>query len=790
VKGIDADVRIVDLATNDVADLTIGGKAAGLAPLARAGLPVPPAVVIPAEARDEDIPALAAAVASRFAGATLAVRSSGVAEDLQHASFAGQYETVLNTPAAADAVAAAVNRVRASATGAGVASYAGTHATTMAVLVMPMIDATAAGIAFTRDPITGDRGVIVEAVRGLGHRLAAGEQIGERWRVADTTERLSDLGVLSEGQARAVAELAGQCEEVAGRPQDVEWAITGDTVVLLQSRPITTLDEVEPIPMTEQAPPGPWEWDSTHNRLPMTPLTTSLFSDGFERASRRLAETYGAPIKQLSMRTINGYLYIQVVPPAGKPGMPFPPKPVMRALFHVAPLLRQRKRAARRAVEQRTDRRLLEQWNTEVRPTTEATLDRWLDLDRTALSDEQLARLIVAMAELQRETFGWNMATDPAYLFPLSDLQEFVETELGLGMESTIRLLAGASPSQYLKSLTSLSERLGSQARETILDGDSDALDGLETTDPEFSVAYRAHRRIHGLRILGFDLADKVLLEEPDLELNRLATLPPHDDPTPDAAHLAAELRSLIDPERAARFDELVAEARRTYPIREEGESVHARTMGAVRLTALEAGRRMVEAGHLDRVEHVVFLALDEVDAWLRSPSDVSGLVRIRRGQQAWARGRSPEPYLGGESPMPDVEIFPPDVQRIMRAVSLIISHDQRPADLADGLDGVAASPGVHTGPARIVTGASEFGKVQPGDVLIAPITASPWEVLFPHVGALVTEGGGLLSHPAIVAREYRLPAVVGCEGAMSRFHDGQLVVVDGAAGTVTAVES
>lgn len=782
-------VRLIDLAEDDPAGLTIGGKAAGLAPLARAGLPVPPAVVIPAEAPDDAVPALAAELAARFAATKLAIRSSGVAEDLSESSFAGQYETVLNVPAEAGAIAAAVNHVRASATGTAVASYAGARPTAMAVLVMPMVDASAAGIAFTRDPITGSAGVIIEAVGGLGDRLAAGEQIGERWRVDDTTERLSDLGVLNADQAHAVAELAKSCEEVARHPQDVEWAITGETVVLLQSRPITTLDEVEPIPMTEQAPPGPWEWDSTHNRLPMTPLTTSLFSEGFERASRRLAETYGAPIKQLSMQTINGYLYVQVVPPAGRPGMPFPPKPVMRTLFRVAPLLRQRKRAARKALEQRTDRRLLEQWNREVRPTTEVTLERWLDLDRTALSDEQLARLLVAMAELQRQTFGWNMATDPAYLFPLSDLHEFVEAELGLGIETTIRLLAGASPSQYLQSLTSLSVQLTPQGRETILDGAGRALDKLEATDSQFADAYRAHTRIHGLRILGFDLADKALLEEPDLELSRLATLPPHDDPTPDAERLATELRSRLDPERTTRFDELVADARRHYPIREDGESVHARTLGAFRLTALEAGRRMVRAGHLETREHIVFLTLDEVTGWLGSPSDVSGLVRLRRGQHAWARGRSPEPYLGGESPMPDIDVFPEDVQRIMRAISLIIAHDQRPADLTEGLDGVAASPGVHTGPVRLVTGATEFGKVQTGDVLVAPITSSPWEVLFPHLGALVTEGGGLLSHPAIVAREYRLPAVVGCEGAMNRFHDGQLVVVDGAAGTVTAVE-
>lgn len=785
----DTGASLIDLAADDHAGFTIGGKAAGLAPLARVGLPVPPAVVIPAEAPDDVIPALAAELAARFAGTALAIRSSGAAEDLVQSSYAGQYETVLSVPAEADAIADAVDRVRASATGDGVAVYAGAHPTAMAVLVMPMVEPDAAGIAFTRDPITGDRGVIVEAVSGLGDRLAAGERVGERWRVAATTERLSDLGVLTDAQARAIAELALRCEEAAGTPQDVEWAITGDTLALLQARPITSLDDVDPIPMNDEAPPGPWEWDSTHNRLPMTPLTESVFSAGFERASRRLAETYGAPIRQLSMRTINGYLYIQVVPPAGKPGMPFPPKPVMRALFTVAPLLRKRKRAARRAVAERTDRLLLEEWHTKVRPTVDKTLHRWLDLDRSQLSNEQLARLLRAVVELQRQTFGWNMATDPAYVFPLSDLHEFVEAELGLGMETTTRLLAGASPSEYRESVISLAAMLSSEGREVIIEAGPDVLGRLEAVDPAFAAAYREHLRIHGLRILGFDLMDKALLEQPDLELSRLATFAAHDDPTPDAERLAAELGASLDPVPAARFDELVAEARRTYPIREEGESVHARVLGAVRLTALEVGNRMVEAGHLTAPLQVVYLTLEEIDDWLRSPTDISDLVRLRRGQRVWAQGRSPEPYLGGEAPMPDIDAFPVEVQRIMRGISLIIAHDQRPADLAEGLDGVAASPGVHTGPARIVTGAADFGKVQSGDVLIAPITTSPWEVLFPHVGALVTEGGGLLSHPAIVAREYKLPAVVGCEGAMGRFHDGQLVVVDGAAGTVTPVE-
>jgi phosphoenolpyruvate synthase/pyruvate phosphate dikinase len=100
-------------------------------------------------------------------------------------------------------------------------------------------------------------------------------------------------------------------------------------------------------------------------------------------------------------------------------------------------------------------------------------------------------------------------------------------------------------------------------------------------------------------------------------------------------------------------------------------------------------------------------------------------------------------------------------------------------------LGGIAAAPGRHTGPVRVVMDESEFGKLRPGDVLVCPITSPVWSVLFPSIGALVTDTGGLLSHPAIIAREYRVPAVVATGNATALLHDGQLVTVDGGAGRI-----
>jgi pyruvate,water dikinase len=102
-------------------------------------------------------------------------------------------------------------------------------------------------------------------------------------------------------------------------------------------------------------------------------------------------------------------------------------------------------------------------------------------------------------------------------------------------------------------------------------------------------------------------------------------------------------------------------------------------------------------------------------------------------------------------------------------------------------LGGISASPGRHTGPVRVVMDESEFGKLRLGDVLVCPVTSPVWSVLFPSVGALVTDTGGLLSHPAIIAREYGVPAVVATGNATALLHDDQVVTVDGGAGRVEA---
>jgi phosphoenolpyruvate synthase/pyruvate phosphate dikinase len=250
---------IVTLANSAAVSVSrVGGKAANLARLAAAGLPVPPGFVVTAGAWEHHPPDLAMAIdravgSHEFAGvAAFAVRSSAITEDLQDASFAGQYETLLGVPR--QQVVEAVARCRNAATSERVSAYTsartqGSVDARIAVLVQPMIEARAAGVAFTANPFTGERDeTLVTAVRGLGERLVGGEAVGDEWSIRGrdvVPRRLKEQAISSE-QALAIARLARRVEELLETPQDIEWAIESDggsgwRLLLLQARPMTAL---------------------------------------------------------------------------------------------------------------------------------------------------------------------------------------------------------------------------------------------------------------------------------------------------------------------------------------------------------------------------------------------------------------------------------------------------------------------------------------------------------------------------------------------------------------------
>jgi pyruvate,water dikinase len=234
---------------------------------------------------------------------------------------------------------------------------------------------------------------------------------------------------------------------------------------------------------------------------------------------------------------------------------------------------------------------------------------------------------------------------------------------------------------------------------------------------------------------------------------------------------------------RLREFEHVLSTAQRYAALREEIVAPFTLGWPVLRRAALRLGEELVRAHALDTPDDVFFLTQEEVTAALRSgnASRVTGPAATRR--QEWERRRTLVPPLRlGQLPR-TFERGLNDLEAALAPAAAIASSPT--AGAAAALRGQPASPGVATGPARIVRSPAEFDTLQNGDVLVAPATAPAWTPLFARAAAVVTDTGGVLAHTSLVAREYGIPAVVGTGDATARLRNGQVVTVDGTTGAV-----
>jgi rifampicin phosphotransferase len=816
-----------------------GRKAATLGELRGAGFPVPDGVVLTTEALartmaaaelDEgaspdqvaavplpgEVAAAIAGVAGRLGGGPLAVRSSGVDEDLPGASYAGQYETVLGVPAGE--LAAAVRRCWASAFAPHVAAYrrfrgAGSQVA-MAVLVQPMVAAEAAGVAFSADPVTGDRdAAVVSAVRGLGDRLVAGAASPDEWvvRGQEATCRVAPEGAIDAAAAAEVAALARRVGARLGAPQDIEWAVAGDELVLLQARPITALPDhaSAPVPVPVQVPPGFWQRDASHAPKPWTPMSLSAALDQpRNRASRRTFAEFGLLAETLECAQIGGWEYIRLVPLGGK-DRSAPPARLMPLLIRLVPRLRRRIADAVAAVRADKAGAFVERWYRQWQPDLAARGAALRDVDLEALDDQELDSHTARALGLLHDGIEVHFLLHGALMPILAELAFACRELLGWSDEEACGLLAGLSttstePARRLAKLAGLAARRPAVRR--LFDKvDAGTAGRLAEADPEFAEAFAAYQREFACRALRYEIADPSIAETPELTLRLLADqLARGYHPAAEQAELARRRAAAAGRARAAlagrppadrgRFERALARAERAYPVREDNEFFTVSVpLAILRYPLLEIGRRLVVRGQLERRDDVFFLTLNEARAALRDRQARRALVTRRRGERAFIEQHpGPATYGKDPGPPPSLEALPAEARFTMTALLWYIDRifEAAPSSRAQQagtgvLGGIAASAGRYTGPARVLMDESQFGRLQPGDVLVCPITSPVWSVLFPSVGALVTDTGGLLSHAAIIAREYAIPAVVATGNATTLLRDGQVVTVDGGAGRI-----
>lgn len=558
-------------------------------------------------------------------------------------------------------------------------------------------------------------------------------------------------------------------------------------------------------------PPGYWQREASHNPRPLTPLGSSLFFGGTNQAFPKVFADFGLLLETLEFREIGGYGYTSARPfgvRAGDGGGRTPPKPLLWLVLRLHPAFRRRIATCKKALRGRLDRTLIERWYSEWRPRLVADMARLRAIDLASLSDAQLAAHFEELRRWFFDACDIHFYLSGANGFPLARLAFFCRDHLGYDDMRTLELMSGlsAASSAPALALAEFADRLRADdaLRPALLEArPSDVPLVLEQHGGAAAAAFRAYLDEYGCRALRYEVVEPTLREEPQIvgQLLQDHLRRPVDVQEAQAAlkrargeAKAAALAALPDEELRAQFLEFLADAERAYPVREDNEFYTVSVpLALCRFAALEAARRLVASDSIALPDDVFFLTWDEVIAALRVPSEAfAELVVDRRAAFMIAEAFEPPASYGAEPAPPPMSILPTVAREALEVMMYIQDNvfgvelsEARAAGGATEIRGRAAAKGTFTGVARVIMGEHEFDRLQPGDVLVCPITSPVWSILFAKVGALVTDTGGILSHPAIIAREYGIPAVVATGNATQLIRDGQQVLVDGDAGIV-----
>ncbi len=520
-----------------------------------------------------------------------------------------------------------------------------------------------------------------------------------------------------------------------------------------------------------------WRLDDIHSPLPASPMSVSISAQSTRSGSVKGSQELKRPSLGARKR-INGYSY--------SANTPDPSSAAERE---------EQRLATERAIDN-TRRR----WDTEFLPAVEENLRYMRGIDLQGATDERLRELIDEFLEINaHHWFIHSMIVFPLTI-AVEKAADLYRDIMGVVPDEEPYLVFQGIDNKSTETDLAI-QTLAAQARETpdvmealLQEGPPDAVtDGLLETAAgrEFVSKIDHFLAVYGYRPTGFDYVFPSWIEDQAfllLNLRSYLSSPPKDVKSEMTAHRKAADRRLgqvLDKAQdVLRFQFLTAyeRAKELWPLKEDHAFyIDQGTMASIRILIAEIGRRLAAAGVLEAADDVFYITLDELKAAIEdSPSsDTRAVAAERRAERDRFASVLPPPFLG-TVPSESAKAAPQEFHRMMGPMVL-----DRPEDGAGVLSGIAGSRGTATGPAVLVRSPDEFGKVKSGDVLVCTSTSPTWTPLFGSIAALVSDSGGVLSHTAIVAREYGLPAVVGVKYAMSAITDGQVVTVDGAAGTV-----
>ena len=835
--------QLAEIGRGDIA--VAGGKGANLGELVRAGLPVPPGFVLTTDAYrayvaatgiDERVRSGEGRIRDLFTapvpddiagellaarkelGAAVAVRSSATAEDLADASFAGQQDTFLDVRGD-DALLAAVRDCWASLWTERAVDYRSRRGidpaeVALAVVVQEMADADAAGVMFTANPTTGARHeVVIAAAWGLGEAVVGGavttddlvvEKATGRVRSRATAEKAvmtvatgagtqerpvpddrRSRPVLTDAEAAALAALGGRIEEWFGAPQDVEWARADGAFAVVQSRPITALPEPsEPAP-TDWSVPDPTSFyvrASIVEQLPdpLTPLFAELVDGSVTRSLQALMGELlrGDDVVRagdVALPTVNGYAYYRY----SRRGM-------TRMMLASGP--------AFGALLKGGGAGLRDRWRERAHPQYVRAVERAAARPVEAMTDAELLAGAVGLLDAGTTYYTAVQTLIPQAVTSESAFTRFYEALVrrpGDPPAATFLVGFDSAPIRAEQSLYDLAawarERPAlADALRTASPGNTTAGEPPAGVDAqlwqEWCDRFEQHLAVHGHTVYNLDFAVPLPADDPAPVIGTVRFYLDGGGTDPRERQRRAALRrdeaevrvaARLDPVRRATFRRLLRWAQSLGPLREDALADVGLAWPLLRRMLRELGARLVEAGVIEQPDDVFWLHRGEILA--DPPTPRGDAVAQRRAVWRGQRLVTPPQVL------PQGSWWDNAFARWLPAAA----QEQTGAVLR----GIGASAGQVTGTARVLAGPADFGRLQPGDVLVASITTPAWTTLFAMAGGVVTDVGGPLSHSSIVAREYGIPAVLGTNVATRRIPDGARVRVDGEAGTVTLLD-
>lgn len=532
-------------------------------------------------------------------------------------------------------------------------------------------------------------------------------------------------------------------------------------------------------------PPGPgsWQQDPVHFPRPMTRYFQETHPAPFKRGTNDFARFYGMLIDGLQIAYVNGFGYNQVVqaPDAEVP---------------------ERFGRAEQVFAKKLWREQLREWDDTCKPAAIAMHRELQAIDPDALSDAELVTYLRRCQGHHSAMIAQHMRFTAGAVLPTGDFLAHAGDWTGLPPSELLGLMRGsaevsAGGSDEMARLKDAFAKDADASAIVASDGEpEEVLARLRSLGGEAGAAVSGYLDLVGYRIVdGFDIAEPSALELPGALLGAIRiVISGEAQAASDVDARTAEIRAQVPAVHQDRFDELLGEARLTYRLRDErGVYSDIWASGLMRRAALAAGRRVARGGRISVADHMVDAGLEEMCALVAGTEGPSADELAKRAayRSAYTAKDAP-PFLGPPAPPPpDLAALPPSIGRLMRATFIALGHifgSSEAQNERNTLYGLAASKGVYEGPARRVSGPSEFGRIAKGDVLVTESTSEAFNILLPLLGGIVTDNGGLLSHAAIVAREYGIPGVVGTREGTERIGDGALVRVDGDAGEVTVL--